>query len=204
MARKQVAAKEDTHMNIRHPEIGICGLSCRLCPRFHTIGISKCGGCKSEYMMAVGCPFITCAVKRKGIEFCGSCEESKTCEKLRKQREFSRQYDTFTCYQKLEDNISFIQNNGVNEFEERQKTKEELLKEMLRDFNEGRSKTFYCIAATVLKTEELEAALRRAREFSKLDVKEKSRILHSILYELAEKKHYLLKLRKYWQNKEVT
>jgi len=198
MIKKQVAGKEDAYVNVKHPEIGICGLSCRLCPRFHTVGVSKCGGCKSEYMMAVGCPFITCAVKRKGIEFCWNCGESETCEKLRKQREFSKQHDTFTCYQKLEDNISFIQNKGINEFERRQKIREELLKEMLQDFNEGRSKTYYCIATTVLEIEELETALKRAREFSKLDIKEKSRILHSILDELAEKKHYHLKLRKYW------
>jgi len=69
---------------------------------------------------------------------------------------------------------------------------------MLQDFNEGRSKTYYCIAATVLEIEELETALKRAREFSKLDIKEKSRILRSILDELAEKKHYHLELRKYW------
>jgi len=31
--------------------------------------------------MAAGCPFITCAVKKKGIEFCWDCEENKTCEK---------------------------------------------------------------------------------------------------------------------------
>lgn len=184
-------------MNIRYREIGICGLSCRLCPRHHTIGESKCGGCKSEYMLAVGCPFITCAVKRKGIEFCWSCEESKTCEKLRKQKEFGKQHDTFTCYQKLEDNIFFIQNKGIDEFEKEQKMKEELLKKMLLEFNEGRSKTYYCIAVTVLGIEELKEALNEAKKKTQgLEIKEKSRILHSMLDELAEKKHNCLKLRK--------
>ena len=41
-------------MKIKYPEIGICGLSCRLCPRFHTETQSKCNGCKSESRMA-GC-----------------------------------------------------------------------------------------------------------------------------------------------------
>jgi len=52
--------------DLRHPEIGICGLSCRLCPSYHTEGKSRCGGYKSETRLAVGCPFITCAVKKKG------------------------------------------------------------------------------------------------------------------------------------------
>jgi len=103
-------------MKTKYPEIGVCGLSCRLCPKYHTEGESKCGGCKSEFRMAVGCPFITCAVKKKGIEFCWDCEENITCEKWEKHREFGKHHDTFTCYQKLEDNISFIQKKGVGEF----------------------------------------------------------------------------------------
>ncbi|WP_241422576.1 hypothetical protein [Candidatus Contubernalis alkaliaceticus] len=56
-------------MKIKYPAIGICGLSCRLCPRYNTEAKSRCLGCKSEDRMAVGCPFITCAVKKKGVEF---------------------------------------------------------------------------------------------------------------------------------------
>ncbi|WP_243668727.1 hypothetical protein [Methanoculleus chikugoensis] len=41
-----------------------------------------------------------------------------------------------------------------------------MLREMLNDFNEGRSKSYYCIAATVLELDELEEALSRAREES--------------------------------------
>ena len=184
-------------MNIRHVEIGVCGLSCPFCPSYQTEGESKCNGCKSELRMRAGCPFITCAVKRKEIEFCWECKERETCEKWRKHREIGKQKDSFVCYQKLEDNISFIQKNVINEFEKTQKMKEETLKEMLRKFNEGRSKTYYCIATTVFGTEELKHALNEAKKKTQgLEAKEKSRILHSILDEIAEKKHYYLKLRK--------
>lgn len=184
-------------MQIKYPEIGICGLSCKLCPRYHTETKSKCGGCKSENRMAVGCPFITCAVKKKGIEFCWDCEENKTCEKWKKHREFGKQHDTFKCYQKLEDNISFIQKHGVGEFEKVQKTREKLLKEMLQDFNEGRSKNYYCIAVTIFEIEELKKTLTKAKKDSiGLEIKGKSKIIHSILGEIAERKNYCLKLRK--------
>ena len=185
------------NMQIKYPEIGICGLSCRLCPRYHTESKSRCGGCKSEFRMSAGCPFITCAIKKKGIEFCWQCKESKTCEKWKKHRGFSKQVDSFICYQKLEDNIAFIQKNGVNEFEKVQKTRENLLKEMLQEFNEGRSKSYYCIVATVLEIEELEEALTKAKKDSTgLEIKASSKVLHSILDEIAEKKNYYLKLRK--------
>ncbi len=182
---------------IEYPEIGICGLSCRLCPMYYTQGESKCGGCKSKFRMAVGCPFITCAVKKKGIEFCWDCKENKTCEKWNKHREASKQHDSFKCYQKLEANISFILKNGVEEFEKLQKIREKLLKEMLQDFNEGRSKRYYCIATTVLEINELKNVLSEAKEQSRdLDIKDKSKVLHSLLDSVANRKNYLLKLRK--------
>ncbi len=148
--------------------------------------------------MVVGCPFITCAVKKKGIEFCWECEESNTCEKWRKHREAGKRHDSFKCYQTLEEDISFIHKNGINEFEKIQKQREQLLKEMLKDFNEGRSKSYYCIAATVLELEELKEALTQAKKESDgIDsIKEKSKILHSILDDISFKKKYYLRLRK--------
>ena len=184
-------------MQIKYPEIGVCGLFCRLCPMYNTEAESRCLGCKSTTRIAVGCPFITCAVKKKGIEFCWECTENKTCEKWKKHREAGKKIDSFKCYQKLEEDISFIQKKGIGEFEKIQKKREHLLKEMLRDFNEGRSKSYYCIAVTVLDIEELREVLTRAKKESDgLDIKGKSKVLHSILDKIAGKKSYCLKLRK--------
>jgi TPP-dependent trihydroxycyclohexane-1,2-dione (THcHDO) dehydratase len=107
--------------------------------------------------MSAGCPFITCAIKKKGIEFCWQCKENETCEKWRKHREFSKRVDSF----------------------------------------EGRSKSYYCVTATVLEIEELEEALTKAKKDSTgLEIKVRSKVLHSILDEIAERKNYYLKLRK--------
>ena len=147
--------------------------------------------------MGAGCPFMTCALKKKGIEFCWKCSENKMCEKWMKHRESGKKVDSFTCYQNLEVDIAFIQKNGVDEFEKTQKIKEHLINGMLREFNDGRSKSYYCIAATVMDTGELEEALTRAHQNSDgLDIKEKSRVLHSVLDEIAKQKNYYLKLRK--------
>jgi hypothetical protein len=40
---------KELNIQIKYPEIGICGLSCRLCSRYHTESKSRCGGCKSEF-----------------------------------------------------------------------------------------------------------------------------------------------------------
>jgi len=184
-------------MQIKYPEIGICGLSCRLCPMYHTKAKSKCLGCKSESRMTVGCPFITCAIKKKDVEFCGDCEENATCETWSNHRDIGKKSDSFKCYQKLEEDILFIQKNGIREFERMQKNRGHLLNGILKGFNEGRSKSYYCIAATVLEIEELKDALLKARnESNGLDIKSKSKLLHSILDDIAETKNYCLKLRK--------
>ncbi len=184
-------------MDIKYVEVGVCGLSCRLCPMYNTQAESRCLGCKSAARMAVGCSFITCAVKKKGIEFCWQCAENSTCERWRKHREAGKQHDSFKCYQKLDDDISFIREHGIKEFEEQQKIREQVLKEMLQNFNDGRSKSYYCIAATVLGIDELQDVLRKAQAQSrKLQQQEKAKVLHSMLDTNSREKGYLLKLRK--------
>lgn len=184
-------------MEIKYPEIGICGLSCRLCPSYQTEAASKCHGCKSTERMAVGCPFITCAVKKVGVEFCWDCGENKSCEKWKRHREVGKKRDSFKSYQKLEDDIDFIKVKGVKAYDEQQRIRESLLIRLLNEFNEGRSKSYYCIAATVMDIKELSSSLEEATARSKLlSIKDKSRIMHAILDSIALKKGYRLSIRK--------
>lgn len=184
-------------MSIQYPKIGICGLSCRLCPSYHARGPSRCAGCKSADRIAVGCPFTTCAVKKRQIEFCWNCGESKSCQRWGNHRKAGRRRDSFVCYQKLEDNIAFMQRGGVGVFEREQKTREKWLIEVLNGYDDGRSKTYYSIAATVMEIEELRTALSQAGSQSAgFGRKEKSKQLHLIQDHIAEKRHYSLRLRK--------
>ncbi len=147
--------------------------------------------------MRVGCPFITCAVKKKGLDFCWECRESSACEKWKFHREAGKIGDSFKCYQTLEADIAFILRYGVEEFEVQQKARELILKEMLNEFNDGRSKSYYCIAATVFTLEELQQTLADAKVNSNgLQQKEKAKVMHSIIEGVASKRGYCLKLRK--------
>jgi hypothetical protein len=183
-------------MRIKHPEVGICGLSCRLCPTYQSTAASRCGGCKSPGRMQVGCPFITCAVKKRGVEFCWECPDHAACPKWAAHRKHGRSRDSFVCYQRLEDTIAGIERRGLAAFVADQKKRERLLEAMLRDFNEGRSKSYYCIAATVMTVPELSRALTAARQAARgMDVKTRARILHAILDKIASSRKYNLKLR---------
>src|SRR4030066_1975437 len=81
-----------------YPEIGVCGLSCRLCPGYVIKTKSRCPGCKTEWRLGGPCSILHCAVKRN-IEFCGKCIECKTCKKWEKHREAGKKYDSFKSYQ---------------------------------------------------------------------------------------------------------
>ncbi|HEY3273805.1 MAG TPA: hypothetical protein VGJ92_08590 [Methanocella sp.] len=184
-------------MEFEHLAVGVCGLSCRLCPRFHTDGSSRCGGCKSPFRMGAGCPFITCAVKKKGIELCTDCVEGETCERWKRHRELSKTVDSFVCYQKLEDNIRSIKRHGIEAFEETQEKRCKLLEEMMAEFDDGRSKSFYCVAATLMEPEELEGAIAFAGASSTgKALKEKAKVMHKVLEDIAREKGYHLALRK--------
>lgn len=184
-------------MRIVYPEIGVCGLSCKLCPMYQSTAASRCKGCKSKERMALGCPLITCSVKKNDIEFCWQCDKSGTCSKWGKKRQFGKKHDSFKCYQKLENDISFIQRKGIDAFVKTQEQRNKLLRHMLKEYNEGRSKSYYCTAATVLEIGELSKSLIEADRISKgLDIKSRSKVLHSIVDEIAKQNMYVLKMRK--------
>jgi hypothetical protein len=184
-------------VEFQHVATGVCGLSCRLCPRYHADGSSRCGGCKSAFRMGAGCPFITCAVKKKGIELCTDCAEGEACERWTRHRELSKAADSFVCYQKLQDNILFIKSYGIRAFEEAQEKRCRLLEEMLARYDDGRSKSFYCIAATVMEPEELARALARAKAATAGKApKEKAKVMRKVLEDIAREKGYNLALRK--------
>jgi hypothetical protein len=150
-------------MEIAHPDIGVCGLSCMLCPRFHTDGPSRCTGCKGASRMAAGCPFITCAVKRRGIEFCWDCEDSATCSRWAGHRRLGREHDSFVSYAGLEHDIATVQDAGFDALMRELTERAELLDTMLAEFNDGRSKSLFCVAARVLPVEALRSVVDGAR-----------------------------------------
>ncbi len=175
-------------MRIEYPEIGICGLSCRLCADHLLEDDNKCDGCKSEYRIRSGGPFITCALEKGGIEFCWQCPENETCNEWQQFRSSCKKDDADACHQKLEDNLSFIMQKGIDAFEQDQRMRQKLLHEMLNGYDDGQSSGYYFSVANLLEIDELEAALTVAwRDADGLEVDEKTGLLRSILDGIADR-----------------
>ncbi len=188
---KKAAAK------IRFPEIGVCGLPCRMCTMFHIDGPSRCAGCKSPARMEAGCPFHACAIERQGVEFCGDCPAHESCSRWTRFREWRAKKDTVVCSQTLESDLEWTERKGLAAYDELQKERLRLLKKMLGAFNEGRSKAHYCFAASVLDVAGLKKILVEAEKRGRgLELKERAAILRALLDARADKKGFELRRRK--------
>ena len=105
---------------------------------------------------------------------------------------FRRPCDSFVCYQKLQDNIQFINRTASGRSKRMQEKRCKLLEEMLAGYDDGRSKSFYCIAATVFEIAELEQALASADASSAgMPIKEKARVMRRVLESIAKEKALL-------------
>ena len=90
-------------------------------------------------------------------------------------------------------NLHSIKEHGIERFVQQQRRRIQLLERMIKDFDDGRSRSYYCRSAALLDPAGLEsslaAAVRRikADHIQPNDVKAKARILRGILDELAVK-----------------
>ena len=106
-------------------------------------------------------------------------------------------------------NLNFIKEHGVEEFIEQQKKRIESLEIMLKDFDDGKSKSFYCIGVTLLPIADLEASLNKAEQEIRTgsirlnDIKARANILRKFLSSFANEKGVELRLRKKVKVKEV-
>ena len=99
-------------------------------------------------------------------------------------------------------NLNFIKEHGIKEFIGRQKKQIKLLERMIDNFDDGRSRSFFCRAACLLEVTSLESSLNKAIRKIKTDnikmdnTKNKAKILKENLNEIALKKEVELVKKK--------
>lgn len=180
--------------------VGVCGLDCGLCPRYYTEGTSRCPGCCGPgfWQKMPGCGFITCCVKRKGLETCAQCVDFDGCERVVKLLNSARYQDSFLSHRPIEANFSFIREHGIEEFAHLEMEKQEFLKHLLANYDEGRSKSFYCASCQLVPLDRLRQALKDAemRIAEDASMKEKAKTLRALISRTAESLGIDLRLRK--------
>ena len=178
----------------KYPLLSACGLNCGLCPYFHTIGNSKCDGCGGENFNEkhCSCSIINCN-QRKGIEFCYFCEEYP-CKKYGKWEK-----DSFITHQNMMKNFEKVKNTGLNIYKKELNEKIKLLNYLLTNYNDGRRKSFFCLAVNLLELDDVKNAIKKLKKDTvsgNLDIKEKAIIAVKLFEATAKEKNIILKLNK--------
>ena len=176
----------------KYPTIGVCGLDCGLCPRFYTAGPSRCPGCAGQnfFNKHPSCSFITCAVREKGLEVCSECTVFP-CSRFRSEAEYQqiKESSSYPSCKSIISNLIFIKEYGIEKFIMLQDNRIRLLKILLRDFDDGRSKSFFCKSAGLIDLPVLEGTLSAARlEIKRQNIqqenfKSKAKIIRNLLNE---------------------
>jgi hypothetical protein len=144
----------------KHPTIACCGIDCGLCPRYYTVGKSRCPGCGGEgfELQRPTCSVINCCVKKRGLEVCAECDEFP-CGKYDKE---SSKKDSFCSHARMMPNHRLIQEIGLPAFLEQQAERIAFLEAALEHHDNGRNKSYFCLAAALLTIDSLKEALSRA------------------------------------------
>ncbi len=180
----------------KYPTIGVCGLDCGLCPRYYTAGPSRCPGCAGPDFANKhpSCSFITCCVKKRNLEVCGECPDFP-CPKFKTEDQYRqvKESTSYPPYQKVLPNLHAIKEHGIAQFMRQQRRRIRLLEKMIQNFDDGRSRSYYCRAAALLDPADLEGSLAAAVRKIKVDqiqpndLKAKAKILRALLDEFALK-----------------
>jgi len=171
----------------RYPTIACCGIDCGLCPRYYTEGKSRCPGCLGEdfFEKHPSCSIVTCCFKNNGYETCAECKQFP-CEKIKKWDIA----DSFVTHKKSLENLRQIRDKGLGEFIKQQKERIKILEKLIKDYDDGKSKSFYCLATALMEIEDLKKVGAQVKVFRKssIDMKQMAKQTKSIIEQIAKQK----------------
>lgn len=168
--------------------LSLCGLNCGLCPMF--LG-KHCGGCGNGNQ---SCAIARCSIEQGNVEYCFECK-CYPCEKYQHIDDF----DSFITHKQQKSDLEKAQRIGIDKYNLEQKEKMQILDYLLSSYNDGRRKTFFCVAVNLLELSEIQEVVKQIEansELPALSVKERSLYVVNVFQEIADKRGLCLKLNK--------
>ncbi len=164
--------------------VGCCGLYCGLCNKYQSQAPSRCVGCKVG-LQHEWCSIWNCCVKKRGYETCLECEALFECQ-IHVRRKVVEWVPAAA-------NLRQIQAGGFDAWLGEQMERQALVEGLLRDYNEGRSMSFYCKACARLPVQSIQQVMAEIEERLKRghgpaqDLKSRARVMKAALQEAAER-----------------
>ena len=164
--------------------IGCCGIYCGLCNKYQSKAPSRCIGCKSGEQHS-WCSIWNCCAKRHGFETCTKCGEIFHCAIFLRRKVAE--------WIPAADNLLQIKEVGLENMLKEQKERQTLVEELLQNYNEGRSMSFYCKVCARMPIGLINKAIKEAKaklvseKVDESDMKSKANILKMMIKDLALK-----------------
>ena len=137
------------------------------------------------------CGYVTCCVIKREFEVCSDCNEYP-CSRFDGER---KGFGSFVTHRKVFYNLDYIKSNGIESFVEQQKSRMDILTDFLDEFDDGRSKSFFCLSCTLLPLDKLQETEQHMSDFKDLTkIKEKNKLIKKKLLTVAENINIILKL----------
>ncbi len=168
--------------------LSLCGLNCGLCSM--RLG-GHCGGCGNGNQ---SCTIARCSLEHGPIEYCYECEQYP-CERYQRVDEF----DSFITHRHRKSDLEKAQKNGIENYNFEQKEKVRILEFLLANYNDGRRKTFFCVAVNLLELSDLQEAIWQIKEHKELasfSQKEQALYVVAVLQKIADQRDIKLNLNK--------
>ena len=162
--------------------IGCCGIYCGLCTKYQSKAPSRCIGCKLGEQHS-WCSIWNCCVKKHRFEICTECSEIFNCALFLRRKVAE--------WIPVANNLRQIKEVGLENWLVEQKERQTLVEGLLRNYNEGRSMSFYCTACTRMPINLINQAMKEAKKkivsekIDKSDMKVKAKILKSTIKDIA-------------------
>lgn len=165
--------------------LSLCGLSCGLCSM--NLG-GHCSGCGNGNQ---SCKIARCSLEHGSVDYCFECPDYPCNNYLHIDN-----YDSFITHQNQKANLERAKTIGIDRCNEEQQEKVRILNLLLAHYNDGRRKTFFCLAVNLLPLSALKTVVSRLQCSENLELKEKSVQAVRLLQNSADAQGILLKLRK--------
>ncbi len=134
----------------------LCGLNCGLCPMQIRGG---CSGCFNGSTCYLTCPIAPCSVRHGNVDYCFQCPEY-ACRRY----DGIDAHDSLISHRNQKQDMLKAREMGIDAYLAEQQAKKAFLARMLEEYDDGVHDVFFCLAANLLETADLESAIKQADE----------------------------------------
>lgn len=178
------------HFRRPDPLFSLCGLNCGLCIMYIGGYCPGCGGGEGNQ----ACAIARCSLAHEGVLYCIDCEDYP-CAKY----QGIELLDSFIVHRNQMKDLKKMKTLGLEAYQKEQQDKMNLLSRLLSGYNDGRHKSFFCLAVNLLEMKDLDDLMREIEEKTEameLPLKEKARVAVEAFERKARERGILLKLNR--------